>query len=256
LSSGRILVIVVVLATGGSARGQAPDQCTGRNGDYVVWNFSQTTSTLFEQKEIEAELGKIQEEAAQKLGYALRPPLTARDCKNAALQKKLETRDHLTDLESFLLVGLTAKGKAFEVHIIPYLVSYKSRVASDPIGLITNWECQTDGPSPSVNERRSVIRAYVYAALALAELRLLESQRDPCRVRQAQFYLERALSAVSRRPLSTGSDPLAVGQLQEYLEAKRGWLKPFIEAAAQSAGRCAMPIVSSRLPQLLPQQLP
>jgi len=256
LRPARILLFAAALAAGGRAQAQqrpvVPACPAGHEGQYIVWNFAET-STLFNPGDIEEELRKIRQEAAEKLGgYQLVPPIEAHVCASPALQKKLETRDHLSDLGDFVLVGLSAKGKAFQVHIVPYIVNYSGQpTKGEPLELTKDW-CSQDAAAPSANEYRSEVRAYVHTALALAEIRLLESGGDPCRARQAQFFLERALSAVSRRPVSKGADAAAIAQLQDYLEKKGRDLKPRIEAAAKRADRCGMSVEAARLsPSLL-----
>lgn len=241
---GRLLSLVALLATGAEAQADEPEQCrTGREGEYVIWNFDRRTSTLFDPKEIEDELRKIQSDAAAHLGTERAPQVQVSLCRNDALLGS----HHPADLGDFLLAVLTADGKDFEVRIVPYIVNRERP------RLITHWECTQGGPVPSINAYRSVIRAYAYAALALSEIRRLESQADPCRVRHAQFFLEHALSALAPRTVMTAADLSATSQLEQHLEQKREWLKPFIEAAARTPDRCGMPVESSHLSALLPR---
>jgi hypothetical protein len=150
------------------------------------------------------------------------------------------------DWGDYLLFILTAEGRNFEVRIVPYVVN------RDRSRLITRWECTQGELDPSVNSYLSAIRTYAYAALALAEIRRLESSREPCRARHAQFFLERALSALTTRAGTTASERSASADLQRYLEEKRRWLEPQIEMAAKTADGCGMPPESSRLSDRLP----
>jgi hypothetical protein len=240
---GRILSLVAVLTMSGQAQADQGECRTGHEGDYVIWNFDRRTSTLFDPKDIEDELLKIQSDAAEHLRTERAPQVQVSLCRNDALLDG----HHPADLGDFLLAVLTAEGKEFEVRIVPYVVN------RDRPRFITHWECTQSGPVPSINAYRSVIRAYAYAALALSEIRRLESQPDPCRVRHVQFFLEHALSALAPRSATAAPQASATSQLQQYLSEKREWLKPLIEAAAKTPDRCGMPVESSHLSELVPR---
>jgi hypothetical protein len=242
---GRILSIVALLAAGGTAGADEPECRTGSEKEYIVWNFDRLTSTLFGPTEIEDELKKINREALLNLGTDDAPAVKVSACRNAALLDKLISVHEPADLGDFVLVVLSANAKDFEVHIVPYIVN------RDRPRLITHSECTKGGPVPSVNAYRLEISTYAYAALALSEIRRLESLHELCRVRHAQFFLERALSALATFTVTTAPDQSAAAMLQRHLEEKRAWLKPMMEAAANTASRCGMSPESSHLSLLL-----
>lgn len=242
----RLFTVVAIfwLVRGGVLHAEESRQCSpGREGEYVVWNFDRRTAALFDPGEIADELAKIQVDAARRLGSERAPSLQVSLCRNDALL----TQHSAADFGDFLLAVVTAEGKDFEVRIVPYIVEHERP------RLITHWKCAEGGPIPSVNAYRSQIRAYAYAALALAEIRRVESSHDPCLVRHAQFFLERALSDLATTTVTTAGDESPAAALQLHLEEKRQWLRPLIEAAAKTASRCGMPPESSRLSELLPE---
>jgi hypothetical protein len=243
------LVAALLLAAPAPSLGAAASgQLTCREGDktnYVLWNFETRTATLLKPEVVEKQLRELVREASKGLKQAV--GLVSATCRDERylLQMEQKNKERVQDLsDKSVLFGIGASGADLQFHIVPYILANGSGAAPKNHG-----SCTEGKSDQTVIENEKRVLAFGFAALALYEMRLLESKREPCRMQRAEVFVKQAIAYLAKlrtpeQPIDSESNDLLI-----HLKDKCLGLEKMIDEISKTSDRCEMPGPSSKLTQ-------
>jgi hypothetical protein len=251
------------------------DCTTGDDTKYVVWTSGDAATVLGDPALVARVLRDIRNEVARELPRDVLPELVADTCSDTQYfptPHDQSAKSMQKFLDKVVVFGLAASPRQqLEYYVVPYRVERSSGLTleSEACELDKSTEGVTkEGPSgkevqkdvskkvPRKRQYHDAIHAYAYAALALYEMRLLDSQREPCSARRAEAFVERALSYLDVLLVQVRNTPseAATVDLRAHLAAKCGSLNKKIAAMNNPASKCAVPYQSDELLRALPPE--
>jgi hypothetical protein len=254
MTSGvRALALALVLLAAGGGAARATDECkVGKLNDYILW-FDDITEALGHQEIIERALQDLRADIQQ----ALAPDeigISSVRCTDKASLDKLSKLSKLEKLDPKLvqgfldhavLMGIVGGRNSLEYLIVPYLSG-----PGQPVKLESARSCGGDHAGATDELDRLRIQAYGAAALALYEVRLLESGRDPCVARRAEVLIQRAISKVDEVRARVPGSHVGDDGLRLDLSRTCQRMEGVIDQIGTSNDRCPMPAAGARLAKL------
>jgi hypothetical protein len=241
-------LVVLVTLTASVATAAPSDPCAIRDKDeYILW-FDSVTSALFQQGVLETQILDLQRETRAALGQDI-DLLSARQCSNPGYLATLRKKDHeglQGFLDKFVVMGIAGSGPDLEYFILPYLLDQVS-----PPKLTVLASCGKDGAPRAEGQDPQRIQAYAYAALALYEIRRLESRRDAGGAHRAEILMQRALSKMAELDARAEANGGGDRTLLDHLQRKCQRLETIIDEMGTAAG---MPAQSHQLAKLIPSK--